>query len=117
MKKQDKTNHSQVKQNKTTLRRKRCQKLLFSRPKCLPDKPDNKTREQELKVKIVGNNSWEGFRDMIVSHLSLCKTEDGFKQIMVGIGLSVGTIEQMKERRKIIGLKKYTKDELKEILK
>ena len=110
-KKQDKTNHSQQNEPITSGSKR------FKRNQHQPADIHNKTREQKLKVKIVGNNSWEGFRDTIVSCLSLCKTEDGFKQIMVGIGLSVGTIEQMNERRKIIGLKEYTKDELKEILK
>ena len=63
-------------------------------------------------------NNWMDFRDLLIETLNKCDTELKFEKILTGIFLSISVSpEGLQETRKSLGLKEYTKEEMKSIKK
>jgi len=65
-------------------------------------------------VKMVGDiKTWQEFGDLIVKEMVNCDNQGRFNQLLISLSLSIGNLPQMKQLRKKLGLKPYTKKELK----
>lgn len=69
------------------------------------------------KVAIAGDYDWRKVRFHLVTALEDAKTEQQFQEVIARILTSCGTIPEMKKRRKQLGIKPFTKEEIKEMKK
>lgn len=65
------------------------------------------------KIVIVGSKNWIVARIVLLEALERCETESDFIDLVANIAGSIGTPTELINNRKKLGLKAFTKDELK----
>lgn len=66
-------------------------------------------------IKIVGNFKWHQVRDSMIQKLHEIDNEDDFIEFWKMMICSLGTAKQINKKRKELGLKPLTKEEIREI--
>lgn len=66
-------------------------------------------------LEVVGDYTWRKTRFKLVTMLEDAKTEKQFQLAVSIILASCGTVSEMKKRRKQLGMKPFTKKEIKQM--
>jgi len=67
------------------------------------------------KIELIGDYEWTEFRNFMINELIQAETKEQLIEFIKSLFLSIGTPEQLKERRKKMGLPEFTKEEKKKM--
>ncbi len=72
------------------------------------------TKEKHIEIQVIGDLNWMQLKNLIVKRLNECTSHDEFAKEIYYITQSIGTINTIQLTRKKLGLKKLTREEIKE---